>query len=342
MKIALTGGGTLGHVFPTLAVAEQIAKTEKNVTFLYIGSKRSIDKESVTRAGIPYFAISSGKLRRYFSLSTVTDGFRIIAGFFSSRAVLKRERPDVLFSKGGYVSVPVVLAAASLGIRVVTHESDRSLGLANRINARFCDKVCLSFHADMEGDTYVYTGPPIRSDLFKETPIPFSSPYILVLGGSQGAVEVNNAIYENLEALTALAAVYHQAGEKGDFSVKAPKYIQVPFISEELGSLIAHASVVITRAGAGALSECSALSAPMILMPLGLNASRGDQILNAEYYESLGAAVVLKEKKDLVALVSRILKDEELRASMKSACQKLDNRNSAERIAAIVLEKGEK
>lgn len=339
MKVVLTGGGTLGHVIPALSVAAALRAADKDIRLIYIGSRKENERRCVEEKGITFHSISSGKLRRYFSLENFSDLFRILSGFTQALRILRRERPDVVFSKGGYVSVPVVLAAHVLGIPSVTHESDRTLGLANRINARYCDKVCLGFDT-VKGDKYVYTGNPVREDILTAEASLQERPLILVLGGSQGAVEINNLVYRNLEALTALGDVFHQAGAKGDFSLVKSNYKQVEFISEALPSLMKSASLVISRSGANAITELMAAEAVMLLIPLRRNASRGDQLENAAYLEKEGAALVLESEEEFLPLAERLLEDEELRSRLRKNCRRLFRGDAAERIASIIIEEG--
>ncbi len=338
MKIALTGGGTLGHVIPALSVAEELEKLSPGVSFFYIGSQKSLEKETVEKKGIAFYPIPSGKLRRYFSFENFLDTFRVVRGFFSSLRILRREKPDVLFSKGGYVSVPVVAAAHFLKIRCVTHESDRSLGLANRINARYCDKVCLGFeNKNLDSSKFIYTGNPVREDLVKAISAEKSKKSILILGGSQGASEINELVYANLDELCPIAKVYHQAGKTGNFSIKHDNYEQFEFISSELPNLMAEARLIISRAGAGAISELLYINAVSLLLPLGLGASRGDQIENAAFLEKEGAALVLKDKKDFLSLVKNAYYNEEVREEIESNAKRIAVKDAAYRIAEVVL-----
>ena len=218
MKIAFTGGGTLGHVIPALSVYDELVSRYGSFDSFYIGSKKKSEAEYVKGHGLRFYPVSTGKLRRYFSLENFTDIFRVCAGFFQSLGILRREKPDVLFSKGGFVSVPVCLAASILGIKLVTHESDCSMGLANRINSRFADIVCLGFDSTaIEGKKYIYTGNPVRHEIVSiaHEDIPVSEDLILVLGGSMGAAEINTLVYENLDALCLRWHVVHQAGTEG-------------------------------------------------------------------------------------------------------------------------------
>lgn len=339
MKVALTGGGTLGHVIPALAVAAALKKEAEETELLYIGSCKENERRRVEAEGIPFHAIPTGKLRRYFSIQNLLDIFRILKGVLSSYRILKREKPDVLFSKGGYVSVPVVISAHLLHIPSVTHESDRSLGLANRINSRFCNKVCLGFDT-IKGEKFIYTGNPVREEFFTAEAIPHERPLILVLGGSQGAVEINNLIYHNLDFLLSFCDVVHQAGAHGDFSLVKSGYKQVEFIGDELPSLMKSADLVISRSGAGAIGELLASNALMLLVPLGGKASRGDQIENAAYLEAEGAAVVLKEREEFPFIVRRLLEDDKLKSSLLMSGRRLLKRDAAKQIASVILKEG--
>ena len=298
MKIAFTGGGTLGHVIPALSVYDELVSMYGSFDSFYIGSKKKSEAEYVKGHGLRFYPVSTGKLRRYFSLENFTDIFRVCAGFFQSLGILRREKPDVLFSKGGFVSVPVCLAASILGIKLVIHESDCSMGLANRINSRFADIICLGFDsAAIEGKKYIYTGNPVRHEIVSiaHEDIPVSEDLILVLGGSMGAAEINTLVYENLDALCSRWHVVHQAGKSGDFSIKRENYDQREFIGDELPLLMKKAKLVITRSGANTVSELCILAKTSLLIPLRSSQSRGDQIENAAWLEERGAAAVLKE-----------------------------------------------
>ena len=337
MKVALTGGGTLGHVIPALSVWDEIVRICPDATAFYIGSTRERDRLTVKKAGLAYHAVSTGKLRRYFSPENLADVFRTAAGFFQARSVLAREKPDVLFSKGGYVSVPVVLAAASLGIRIVTHESDSSLGLANRINSRFASRVCLGLAAASEGGRFIHTGNPVRRDVVMAAGTAAQEDdFILVLGGSQGAREVNELVYASLDRLLEHHRVYHQCGSGGDFSIRRDGYTQTEFIGEDLPVLMARAALVVSRAGAGTLSELAAMGRASVLVPLR-KASRGDQVENAEFMHSCGAAVVYNEGDDLAALVSGVTENTCMRLDMERRAHALYVPDAARRIANIVL-----
>lgn len=300
--IVFTGGGTAGHVTPNLALIERLDRNEWDIH--YIGTD-GMEKGLVEPVeGVTYHEIDSGKLRRYLSLKTLTMPFHVQNGYRQAKRLIKALKPDVIFSKGGYVSVPVV-AAARGRCPILTHESDYTPGLANRIDAKYADKVLVTF-ADtvqyVKGGKGVHTGTPIRPELYKgdrERGLRFmgfdgKKPVLLVAGGSLGAESVNIAIREALPELTKTFDVAHLCGRgKVDESVSACGYVQYDYISEELADLFAAADVVCSRAGANAVFELLALKKPMLLLPLSGASTRGDQELNAEYFKKRGYAKVL-------------------------------------------------
>ena len=268
-----------------------------------------LDEELVERAGIPYDGISSGKLRRYFDLKNFTDPFKVLKGFREARHTLAEIRPNVLFSKGGFVSVPVVLAAKRLHIPVIIHESDLTPGLANKICIPSAAKVCCNFPetlAHLPADKAVLTGSPIRQELLEGNPIAAlefchftaNKPVILVMGGSLGSAAINDTIRGVLPELLKTYQVIHLCGKgKLDEGLNhTPGYVQFEYIKKELRDLFALADIVISRAGANAICELLALHKPNILIPLSAKASRGDQILNARSFEAQGFSIVLEEE----------------------------------------------
>ena len=320
-RIILTGGGTAGHVTPNIALIPGLL--EKGYDIQYIGSYTGIEKELIEPFNIPYHGISSGKLRRYFSMQNFTDPFRVLKGFSQARKLLKELKPDVIFSKGGFVSVPVVLAAKKLGIPTICHESDITPGLANKLAIPSATKVCCNFPETLENlpaDKAVLTGSPIRQELLSGNKLAamdlcdFSAdkPVILVIGGSLGSVIVNNAVRDALPELLENFNVIHLCGKgKIDDSFNYIKgYAQFEYIKNELRDIFALSDIVISRAGANAICELLALRKPNLLIPLSLNASRGDQILNARSFEKQGFSMVLEEeeltKDSLIASVTKL------------------------------------
>lgn len=305
--IVLTGGGTAGHVTPHLALLPRLLKAGWQVH--YIGTREGIERGMLEgREGIAYHVISSGKLRRYFSWRNLSDPFRVLAGFFQSFSALGKIRPDVVFSKGGFVAVPVVAAAWLKRIPVLAHESDLTPGLANRISALFAKKVAATFPecAQALGRKGIYTGTPMRQELFsgsREKGLSYmgfdgKKPVLLMMGGSQGAQAVNEALRGALPGLLPRMDVFHLCG-KGKLEeglVGTPGYVQKEFVDQELPDVLAACDLVLSRAGATAIGEFLALKKPMLLVPYPKGASRGDQIVNAENYAKRGFALVLAQE----------------------------------------------
>ena len=306
-RIILTGGGTAGHVTPNIALLPRLKELGYDIH--YVGSYTGIEKELIEQFQIPYHGISSGKLRRYFSLQNFTDPFRVIKGFGEANKIIKTLKPDVIFSKGGFVSVPVVLAGKKSKIPTIIHESDMTPGLANKISIPSATKVCCNFPETLEHlpeGKAVLTGSPIRQELLtgdKEEAkrlCGFTSdkPVILIIGGSLGSVAVNNAVRAILPELLKDFQVIHLCGKgKTDESLSNLEgYAQFEYIKHELRDIFALTDIVISRAGANAICELLALHKPNLLIPLSANASRGDQILNARSFERQGFSIVIEEE----------------------------------------------
>ena len=290
-RIVLTGGGTAGHVTPNMALVPKLIDEGYNI--YYIGSYEGMEKKLIEDIGVTYYGISSGKLRRYFDIKNFSDPFRVIKGFFEAKKILKKLRPDVVFSKGGFVTVPVVIAAKQLHIPVIIHESDMTPGLANKLSIPSASKVCCNFPETVkllpEGKA-VLTGSPIREELFtgkceeglRLCGFTEEKPVLLVIGGSLGSVAINNAIRSNIDALLEKYQIIHLCGRNNlDESLEGREgYKQFEYVKDELKHYFACANVVVSRAGANAICELLALRKPNILIPLGLEASRGDQIIH--------------------------------------------------------------
>ena len=305
-RIILTGGGTAGHVTPNIALLPRLKELGYDIQ--YIGSYEGIEKKLIEEMQIPYYGISSGKLRRYFDLKNFSDPFKVLKGYTEARKLMKKLKPDIVFSKGGFVSVPVVMAANRAHIPVICHESDMTPGLANKLTAPFATKICCNFPETVKylpADKAVLTGSPIRQELRSGDPeaarrfCGFTSdkPVLMIIGGSLGSANVNNAIREILPQLLPDFQVVHLCGkDKLDSSLNGTAgYVQFEYIKKELADLFALADVVVSRAGANAICELLDLRKPALLIPLGSNASRGDQILNAESFRSQGFCEVLTE-----------------------------------------------
>lgn len=306
-RIILTGGGTAGHVTPNIALIPRLKELGYDIQ--YIGSYEGIEKELIEPFGIPYHGISSGKLRRYFSVQNFTDPFRVLKGLGEARKLIRTLKPDVIFSKGGFVSVPVVIAGKQNKVPVIIHESDMTPGLANKLAIPSATKVCCNFPETLEHlpkEKAVLTGSPIRQELLSGDPraarklcgFTENKPVILVIGGSLGAVAVNNAVRSALPELLQDYQIVHLCG-KGKIDstlIGTAGYVQFEYIKKELRDIFALADLVISRAGANAICELLALRKPNILIPLSANASRGDQILNARSFERQGFSIVLEEE----------------------------------------------
>nr|WP_275416034.1 undecaprenyldiphospho-muramoylpentapeptide beta-N-acetylglucosaminyltransferase [Macrococcus brunensis] len=307
MKIAFTGGGTIGHVAVNMALIPEAEA--RNFDSIYIGSKKGIEKEMITSQfpNTRYYAISSGKLRRYLSVENAKDLVRVQKGVLDALKILRREKPDVVFSKGGFVTVPVVIAAKILNIKTIIHESDVTPGLANKIALKFATKLYTTFKETLN---YVpaakadYIGSIIRPDLltgeeakgYNLTGFDRERKVILVMGGSLGSKIINAVIRKNLKKLLLNYQIIHITG-KGllDPSISETGYKQFEFVKEELPHLYAITDLIVSRAGANAIFEFLALKKPMLLVPLGLDQSRGDQIDNAKLFKEAGYADVLEE-----------------------------------------------
>lgn len=305
-RIVLTGGGSAGHVTPNIALLPFLKEAGFEIT--YMGSYDGIEKKLIEDFDIPYAGISTGKFRRYLDIKNLTDPFRVIKGFSEARKFLRDYRPDVVFSKGGFVSVPVVRAAASLKIPCIIHESDMTPGLANKLCIPVADKVCCNFPETLKllpREKAVLTGTPIRSELLKGNKLAgldlcgFTAniPVIMVIGGSLGAANVNKLVRDALPKLLKDFQVIHLCGKgkMDNLLLNTPGYKQYEYIKEELKDLFAMADIVISRAGANAICELLALKKPNILIPLPASSSRGDQILNARSFEAQGFSIVLNE-----------------------------------------------
>ena len=347
-KILLTGGGTAGHVTPNIALIPSLKKLGFEIK--YIGSYDGIERKLIEEIGIDYIGISSGKLRRYMSLKNFSDPFRVIKGYNEAKHFIKKYKPDILFSKGGFVSVPVVLAARKYKIPTIIHESDMTPGLANKIAIPNATKVCHNFPETskyLPKDKAILTGSPIREELLsgsKETGLKMcgfdnSKPVIMVVGGSLGAVAVNNAVRNSLNELLKNFQIVHLCGNgKTDPSLNnIPGYVQFEYIKDELKDLFAMTDIVISRAGANAICEIQALKIPSILIPLSANASRGDQILNAKSFKKQGFSEVIEEEnltgKLLINTVNKVYKN---RDKYITAMNNAKSTNAIDMIISII------
>lgn len=348
--IVLTGGGTAGHVTPNIALIPALQEAGYQIS--YIGSYEGIEKKLIEELGIPYYGISSGKLRRYFDVKNFTDPFRVIKGFSEAKKLLKQLKPDVIFSKGGFVTVPVVIAAKRCKIPAIIHESDMTPGLANKLCIPSAARVCCNFPETVKSlpeNKAVLTGTPIRQELLtgdKEAARQFcgfhsGKPVLMVIGGSLGAASVNENIRKILPDLLKEFQVIHLCGKgKVDESLTGTEgYVQYEYIKKELPDLFALADVVISRAGANAICEINALRKPNLLIPLSAKASRGDQILNARSFERQGYSMVLEEEeiteKTLLDSILQLYANRQSYTDAMADSQKID---SIHQIIALIEE----
>lgn len=304
-KIVLTGGGSAGHVTPNLALIPELEKLGWQIE--YIGTYQGIEREIIGTT-VPYHPISAGKLRRYFDWKNFTDPFRVIKGTLDALKVLRSVSPNIIFSKGGFVSLPVVLAAKLLKIPVILHESDFTPGLANKLAFPLATHLCLTFPETkslVKHGNVTVTGNPIRKNLLSGNPddgfrlCNFSpnKPVLLVIGGSLGAVKINSVVRTSLPQLLQEFQIVHICGKGNlDPKISSQDYKQFEYVGEELPSIFAMADLIVSRAGANALFELLALKKPHLLIPLSQAASRGDQILNANSFAKQGFSMVIKEE----------------------------------------------
>jgi UDP-N-acetylglucosamine--N-acetylmuramyl-(pentapeptide) pyrophosphoryl-undecaprenol N-acetylglucosamine transferase len=350
-SIVFTGGGTAGHVTPNLALIKEFSAD--GWTINYIGSADGIEKGMIQNIGIPFHAVNSGKLRRYFSLKNILDPFKILVGIAQSFWLFHKLKPDVVFSKGGFVAFPVVVGAWLNRIPVVAHESDMTPGLANRLCFPFVNKICLTFDAGKKHfkrqDKINVTGTPIRQQLFEGNKLRglelcgFNSdkPCLLVIGGSLGAGSINQSVRAALGELLKEYQVIHLCGKgKIDASLNSlAGYRQFEYANDELADLFAISSVIISRAGANSLYEILALGKPHILIPLSAQVSRGDQIQNARYFQGLGISVVIQDKslntETLLSGLQDVMKNQ---SDIDKKIRALKIKSATDKIVAIIKE----
>lgn len=343
-KIVLTGGGTAGHVTPNIALLPELKKAGYEIS--YIGSKDGIEKRLIEDYGIPYYGVSTGKLRRYFDLKNFTDPFRIIKGFAEAKSILKSINPDIVFSKGGFVSVPIVRAAHSLNIPCIIHESDITPGLANKLCIPVAERICCNFPETLQyvpDEKGVLTGTPIREELSEGSRkkglelcgFTDNKPVLLIIGGSQGSVLVNNCVRESLPELLNDFQIIHLCG-KGNIDEALNDtigYRQFEYLKDDLKDAFAATDIVISRAGANAICELLSLRKPNLLIPLSAG-SRGDQVLNAKSFEAQGFSMILEEEAlTKEALVSSV---QELFCNRQSYIEAMTKSSQMQPILTIV------
>lgn len=326
MKILFTGGGSAGHVTPNIALMNRLRSEGWEVR--YVGSRNGIEKEIIARLDVPYLNIPTGKLRRYFSWQNFLDPFLVLGGIVKSLFICLRERPDVVFSKGGFVSVPLVVSAWMCRIPVICHESDITPGLANRLSFPFCRYICVNFPRTAEtlpGQKVVVSGTPVRDQVVhgdadagrRALGLSADKPVLLIFGGSLGAESINQCVREAVHELLEQFQVVHVAGAGhiADHLTDLPGYHQCEYLHDEFGDVLAAADLVISRAGANAIYELLVARKPHILIPLPGTSSRGDQVINANAFAEAGASLVIVQeelgKDRLLSTVARAWRDRE-------------------------------
>lgn len=361
--MAFTGGGTGGHILPNIAIIDELKKICGNICeFFYIGEKNSFEERIMTARGIPFYKIRAGKLRRYLSFKNVVDMFNVPFGLIEAVFALRKIKPDLVFAKGGYVSVPVVLAAHFLKIPVWLHESDVSAGLSNKICSRFAQKIWLSFGESKKffaGKNVEVVGNPIRAEILKGnadrgyelTGFSKNKPVILIVGGSTGAQALNKIVFEALPELLKKTQVVHITGALAphiesaklarEFEIKKG-YRRFDFLEEELAHIYAITDLIVSRAGSGSIFESLACAKPLVLVPLPKTVSRGDQIENAQVFEQKGFAVMLDQKglssSRFAESVLGLLNNESFRTSMVKNQKNAQYKNAAKKIAQAIVE----
>ena len=349
-KIILTGGGTAGHVTPNIALLPRLREAGFDIT--YIGSYNGIEKQLLKEQKVPYYGISSGKLRRYFDIKNFSDPLKVIKGFGQSIRLMRKLKPDIVFSKGGFVSVPVILAAKFCNIPSIIHESDLTPGLANKLAIPNAAKVCCNFPETLKylpEDKAVLTGSPIRKELLsgnkenarKLCNFTNEKPVLFIVGGSSGSKFINDTIRGLLPELLKSYQIIHMCG-KGNIEESLNRtvgYKQFEYIGSELNDIFSLADLVISRAGANSICELLALHKPNILIPLSASASRGDQILNAQSFEKQGFSVVIEEEiitpDKLLNMIHETYKNRE---RYIHAMKQSNSINSVDKIVSIIEE----
>ena len=298
-KICFTGGGTLGHVMPNLYLAEELGQYD----LMYIGAGK-VEKDAVEKAKIKYFEIRATKLRRGKFFVNLRVPFELVRAIKQAKRILKQNKPDLIVSKGGFVALPVCIAGRKLRIPIISHESDYSFGLANKIILHFSNVMCVNYeHLADSKKNIVYTGPVISSSFNYSNikadvklDIDLNKPTILIIGGSSGSKAINQAVWGGLAQLTSRYNLIHITGKGNMSKHKAPNYNQIE-LSNNIPYLFSISDLIVGRAGAGVVFECAYMHKPMLLIPLQNGQSRGDQVQNANYFYKLGCARILEEFK---------------------------------------------
>lgn len=365
-RIGFIGGGSGGHVFPAIAVMRRFEEACRRdaieVDCFWLLGKNDVDRSIAGENHLRAHFISAGKLRRYFSLQNLLDLFKLLWSILLSLRILKQERPDIVFSKGGFVSVGPVIAAAILRIPIYMHDSDLDPGLATRLTARFAKRIFIPYAESIPyyrkslRDKLSVSGNPVRREIligdskaFRDrNQLPQETPILVVLGGSQGSAFLNAFVMEYVDRLVEQCVIVHQLGSahyarlQPEHEQYHGRYFPYSFLHDELPDVLASADLILTRAGAGAIWEAALTDTPMILVPMGLSGSRGDQLRNAELFSSHGGALMLQEENDatesLFGAIIRLLRNEEARRVLSASARDLCSQNADIYIAERILE----
>lgn len=324
MKIALTGGGTAGHVTPHLALLPELKQHFNDI--IYLGSENGIEREIISKYNIRYFSTTTTKLIRKNIFKNLSIPFKLLKGIKEAKKILKSEKPNIIFSKGGFVSLPAVIAGHKLGIPIIIHESDLTMGLANKIASKYADIVCTTFEetAKKIKDKGLYTGSPIRkTDSSFTNPFNNHKPILTITGGSQGAKTINTAVRNNLDNLLNQYNIIHIVGKGNLENINRKGYKQIEF-TDDILSIFRNSHIVVSRSGSNTIFELLKLGIPMILIPLPKGNSRGDQIDNAKYFESKGYAKILLQEnltnESLIKIINEMEEDiKDIQKSLKMA-----------------------
>jgi UDP-N-acetylglucosamine--N-acetylmuramyl-(pentapeptide) pyrophosphoryl-undecaprenol N-acetylglucosamine transferase len=348
MKVVLTGGGTIGAVSPLLAVREVWRQKNPQMDFIWIGTEGGIEKEIVEKDCVPFYPIKSAKLRRYFSWETFLDPLRFIVGFVQAWKLLNKFKPEFIMTCGGYVSVPVVLAGYLKKIKIIVHQQDLEVGLANRIMALFATKITVSFKPllkEFNEKKTVLTGNPVRQRLFagnknsaeKRFDLRPGKPVLFVLGGSLGSAWINETVYSGVSELTEFCDVLHVTGKINIAKkIRASGYHQFEFLHEELADAFAAADLVVARAGLSTMSELAALGKAAVIVPIPHN----QQERNIEYFAEKGAAVYLRQNTtspaEFVALMRYLLENKTKRLDLQAKIKEMMPADAADKMVKML------
>jgi len=345
LRVLLAGGGSGGHIQPSLAIASALRALDPTIELLYVGSRLPLDASLIQSAGLPFVGLFTGKIRRYFHWRNFTDPFLMLFGFFQSFWIVAQFWPDVVFAKGGFVSLPVALAAFFLRRPIVLHESDQVMGLSNRIVARLAQRICVGFPEVMQGNSKAtHTGNPVRLSIqrgdakrgYQLTHFHTQKPIVLVWGGSQGSAEINRLVVGEFHRLKSIFQIIHITGLGKKTELQGLDYAQFEYVDQDLPHFYVIADIVVGRAGANSLYELALLQKPNILIPLK-SAAHNHQALNADYFERMGASVIYKGD-SLNDVLLALWNNSAQQDSMRVALRKLSKPEAAETIANILFE----